>query len=378
MSSTAAAEEIHGVTTIELFFDLVFVFTITQLTQVLIDDMSALGLLRVCVAFVVLWWMYTAYAWLTNTLSPTTDLRRLLLIASMGGFLLVALATPTAAGDGGVLWGVGYLLVVLVHAGLFTQVNRRILRVLPVNALGAVLIIVAGLIDHGPWPYVLWIMAMLIPIVVAFGLRGHEGFPIKPGHIVERHGLAVMITFGESIIAIGIGIGAAGTKVDAGLAVAALLGLGLVAALWWTYFSGDDERTEHSLAAAGEEQRTLMTLYGYFFAHIPIVIGIIALAAGLKKAVAHPYDALSIGPAVALAGGTALYLLGNVFFRHIMRIGPSKIRLATAVLVLAAIPLARGSAVAGVAVLVAIVVGALALERRGSPEHRSDLGQSMV
>lgn len=106
------------VTTLELFFDLVFVFAVTQLTSVLVRELSPLGMFRVLVMFGVLWWMYGGYAWLTNTMAPTGWRRRLLLLVGMAGFMVVALAIPRAFEGDGLAWGLGYLLVVLVHARL--------------------------------------------------------------------------------------------------------------------------------------------------------------------------------------------------------------------------------------------------------------------
>jgi low temperature requirement protein LtrA len=364
----AQAAEQYGVTTLELFFDLVFVFAITQLTSVLVGELSLTGLLQVVLAFGVLWWMYGGYAWLTNGLAPTTVLRRLLLMAGMAGFLMTALATPQAFSGGGVVWGVGYLIVVLVHGALYLQFNRNILRVLPANVLAAGLVIAAGLLEHGPGVYVLWTLALLVPIVTPYFVAPDQRFALQAKHIVERHGLLVLITFGESIIAIGIGVSSSAADhgpPSVALVIAALLALALVATLWWTYFAGDDERAEESLAAAENGPRTQMIMYGYFYAHIPIVIGVIAMAAGLKKVLSHAWEPLhSVPAAVALSGGVALYLLGNAWFRRVMGIGPSRLRLLAAALALAATPLGEWIAESQVIVLVVILTGALILEQR--------------
>ncbi|HEY7485708.1 MAG TPA: low temperature requirement protein A [Streptosporangiaceae bacterium] len=356
-----STEEEYGVTTLELFFDLVFVFVITQLTSVLVAELSLLGLLRVTLMFVALWWMYSGYAWLTNTRTPVAAGHRLLLLVGMGGFLLVALATPHAFDGGGAWWGVGYLIVVLVHGGLYLQFTPKFIRVLPANLIAAGCVIATGFVD-GALVYVLWALAVFIPIAMPYIVPPGGRFLLQASHIVERHGLLVLITFGESVVAIGIGV--AGQDLDLELAQAALLGLALVAALWWTYFAGDDERTERALAMADSGRRTQMVMYGYFYAHIPILIGVIAMAAGIKKAMGHMYESLHAGPSVALAGGLALYLLGDVWFRRIMGIGPSATRPAAAALALATIPLGAVVAELQVVVLVAILAGALVLERR--------------
>src|SRR5215213_9428685 len=146
-ASSASTEEIYRVTTLELFFDLVFVFVITQLTGVLVGTLSPLGLAQVGLQFGVLWWMYAGYAWLTNMLSPTTPARKLILLTGMAGFLIIGLATPEAFDGGGIAWGIGYLVVVAAHAFLYAQGNPHILKVVPGNAGAALLIIIAGFLD---------------------------------------------------------------------------------------------------------------------------------------------------------------------------------------------------------------------------------------
>src|SRR5262249_53846235 len=162
---------------------------------------------------------------------------------------------------------------VLVHGGLYLQANRNILRVVPANLLAAVLIIIAGGLDDAAAVHILWIAALLVPIAMPYVVSPGGLFRIRADHIVERHGLLVIITLGESIIA--IRIGASGIEVDAELIVAAVLGLALVATLWCAYFAHDDERAEETLSAVDDGTRTQMTMFGYFYAHIPLVVGVI-------------------------------------------------------------------------------------------------------
>jgi low temperature requirement protein LtrA len=357
------------VSTLELFFDLVFVFTITQLTGILARDMSFAAAGQVLLVFGVLWWMYGAYAWLTNTRTPVRAPERVLLLLGMAGFLIIGLAiphafgTPTAHGRDGVALGIGYLLVVLVHGGLFLRVNRNIQLVIPVNLASALLVIIAGLVPAGA-SYALWAAALamqaLSPLVVP--VRGR--FTITPAHFVERHGALVIVAFGESVA--DIGIGAADLPVTVALALSAALGLALTAVLWWAFFgTGDDERAEKAMTAADPAVRPQLALNAYFYAYIPMLLGIIAAAAGLKRAIGHPGAALPAGPALALAGGVTLYLAGDVMFRRALRIGPPWYRAAAAVGALVAWPVAIAvGAAAGIAALTAVVAAALAVEWR--------------
>src|SRR6266498_1995644 len=160
----AEAEE-QRVSSLELFFDLVFVFTLTQLTGLLAGDLSAVTAVRVTLIFVVLFWMYGGYAWLTNQVPPVLPVRRVLLILGMAAFLVCALAIPRAFNGGGVAFGLGYLLVVLVHAGLYASVYGRTMAmwVGPFNILAALIVTAAGLLS-GPAAYVLWVLAILVQL----------------------------------------------------------------------------------------------------------------------------------------------------------------------------------------------------------------------
>src|SRR5215218_6231447 len=196
------------VSTIELFFDLVFVFAITQLTSFLAGEPTAVGLGRAVLIFGNLWWIYGGYAWLTNAVPPRAPALRLLLLLGMGGFLVVALAIPTAFGGGGLLFGLGYLLVTLVHTGMFLLSSHEsavlaVRRLGPANAITAALLLLAAFTD-GALQWTLWVAAFGLHWVSPF-FTAVPGFPIRAAHFVERHGLIVLIGLGESIVAIGIG-----------------------------------------------------------------------------------------------------------------------------------------------------------------------------
>jgi low temperature requirement protein LtrA len=362
------AEEVYKVTTLELFFDLVFVFIVTQLTEVLLHELSPLGLLRTLLIFIVLWWLYGGYAWLTNTVAPTDPGRRLLLLAGMAGFLVVGLATPDAFGKDAVMWGIGYLVLVVVHGGLYIQANRKFWGVLPFNLMAAAFVITAGLVS-GVAVYVLWVAAALVPIAATYFLPAPGRFSLRAAHIVERHGLIVLVTLGETIVAIGIGL--ADQPLTAPLLVTAVLGLALSATLWWAYFVGDDERAEEVLTAADDGRRTQMILLGYFYAHIPLLLGIVVMAAGIKKALGHPWEAMPAASAVALAGGVALFLAGDVAFRRVLGMRPYALRAGTALLAAGTVALGiwLAAAVEMLALLVVLSLLLVAESRRsrGTP-----------
>jgi low temperature requirement protein LtrA len=365
------------VSTIELFFDLVFVFAITQLTSLLAGDPTMAGLGRAVLIFGNLWWIYGGYAWLTNAVPPREPVLRLLMLAGMGGFLVVALAIPTAFDGGGVLFGLGYLLVTLVHTGMFLLSShesavRAVRRLGPANAITAALLLLAAFTD-GALQWTLWVAAFGLHWVSPF-FTAVPGFPIRAAHFVERHGLIVLIALGESIVA--IGIGTAGHGLQADRVVTAVLGLTVAAALWWLYFDGEDERAERTLDAAPVDRASWLALYGFGYAFLPLLGGIILFAAGVKNAVVHDGGPVTASTAWLLAAGVATYVVGLAWFRRLLDSGPAGARLLLAGVVLpsAMIGLAVSPG-AQLGVLAAVMVGGVLAEsawmhrkgRKGSP-----------
>jgi low temperature requirement protein LtrA len=356
------------VTTLELFFDLVFAFTLTQLAALLEHHRSPSGAFQVLLVFGVLWWMYGGYAWLTNARAPVHTPERLLLLVGMAGFLVCGLAIPHgfSTGDTGdrLALGLGYLLVVLVHAALFYRVNRNIIRVAPFN-VGAALLVIGAAFTPVLASYLLWTAAVAIqwlsPLIIHPGGR----FNIQPAHFAERHGALVIVALGESVAAVGIGAAPAGVTFT--VALAAVLGLAVSAALWWAYFGdGDDERAEQAMSATEPARRAGLALATYY-AHVPILLGVVSLAAGAFLTIGNPARPHPGSEAVAIAGGAALFLAGSAWFRRALRIGPIALRLAGAAFALATAALgATVSAEAQLAALLAGLVAMLAAERRAS------------
>ena len=356
------------VSTLELFFDLVFVFAITQLTGILSHDVTVEDGFRVLLVFGALWWMYGGYVWLANARTPSRTAERLLMLTGMAGFLIMGLAIPEAFGRDGVALGIGYLIVVLIHGWLYQRVNKNIARVAPFNLVAALLVITAGIVK-GDAAYWLWAAALVVQVLSPFVLPVRGRFAIQPSHFTERHGALVIIVLGESVV--DIGIGAEGHAVTVSLALSAVLGLALTAALWWAYFGvEDDERAERAMLAADPAVRPALALAAYFYAYIPMLLGIVALASGVKQAIVYSGSipsTLPAGPCVALGCGVALFLAGSAAFRHALRIGAERYRLAAAVLCLAVSAVGVTLSVAAeIALLTVIVAAALAVERRAA------------
>lgn len=351
------------VTTLELFFDLVFVFIITQVTQLVVNVHAFTGGYEIFLVLAITWWMYSGYVWLTNTVDIRRARPRLLLLTGMAGFLVMALAVPKVFKGNGITFALGYLLVMLVHTGLFTQAEnasaRAIWRIAPYNLSGASLVLLAGFVG-APWHWLLWTGAAGV-LIASTLFRRERGFVLSPSHFAERHRLVVLIVLGESLVA--IGTGAANEPLGFLLVLAALLGLALCATLWWSYFSQDDTRAEHALSAATGTQRTRMGLTAYGYAHLVIIAGIVVTAAGLKQLISHLHEPPYAPGAWNLGIGVGLYLLGDVLFRSILRIGRNGVRLVAGCLALLTIPV--GLALGGliqVGLFLVILIGMLWLE----------------
>src|SRR3954451_10381086 len=192
------------VSTLELFFDLVFVFTITQLAETLSEHLTVATLGNVMLILAVVWWMYSGYAWLTNAVAPNSTTRRTLLLTGMAGFLVMSLAIPEAFGEYGWLFGVSYLGVNVVHSVLFMSAGPTAVRAMrllaPLNIAAALLVLVGGLVPE-PWRHLCWIAAPLVQIASGY-LHKIEMHSIAAGHFAERPGLVIIVAIGESIVAI--------------------------------------------------------------------------------------------------------------------------------------------------------------------------------
>ncbi len=365
------------VSTLELFFDLVFAFTLTQLATLLDDnDISAASIAQVLLVFGVLWWMYGGYAWLTNTRTPDRAPERLLLLVGMAGFLVVGLAirngfgTSSRPASSGIFLGLGYLVVVCVHAGLYYRVNRNIVRVFPVNLASALLVLVAGL-TTGLAAYLLWTAALAVQVLSPLVVRVGGRFEIGPAHFAERHGALVIVALGESVAS--VGIGAAAQPLDGQIVLAAVLGLAVSAALWWVYFGGaDDERAGQAMAEAPRERRPGLALSAYFYPHIPILLGVVGLAAGVKQTIGHA-QSHPAAPALAIGAGVALFLAGHAAFRRALHLGTPWPRLVTALFALATAAVgATASIEAQLFLLLAGLAGLLSLDRRRAAASRPE------
>jgi low temperature requirement protein LtrA len=328
------------VSTLELFFDLVFVFAVTQLAYLVKEARAPADYLRAVLVLAVVWWMYGGYAWLTSNLGTQRFGHRLLLLTGMAAFLVLAIRVPAIAGRHGVMLGLAYLVIVLVHAALFAQAPnssaRAILFVLPFNLVISGFLVASGLVPAA-WSTPCWIGAGLT-IALSTVMRSERGFELSPAHFVERHGSVVLVALGESVVSVGVGAGE--LPVGLRLIAAVVLGFALVAVLWWSYFDRDAAAAEEALRRMAGPERAQRAFHAYLHAHLVILTGIIVAAAGMHGLVASLGGQTGREPAYLLSGGVALYFVGDALFRRTLRIGVAWPRLVSAGAAIATTPLA--------------------------------------
>ena len=360
----------HRVSTLELFFDLVFVFAFTQVTLSLADDTTWAGLGRGAVVFLLLWWAWGAYAWLTTVMQTMRRGPRVVVLMSMAAMLVTALAVPTAYDEGGLAFALGWLVVMLLHATLFRLAtdpgatsSAAIVSLGSGNALAGVVLVVASFTD-GPTTTLLFLGAVAVAYSTPY-IWGVTGFSINPGHFAERHGLIMIVALGESIVAIGAGGGE--LSFDAGTVAAALLAMALVSALWWAYFDSASEAVEASMSVAAGPERSRLARDVYSYLHIPLVFGIVMAALGLKKTLGHVDEPLGLVSAAAFCGGVAGYLVALHLIHMRCRLRGDWWRVLCAAFALAIIAVAvRADALVALAVLAAVAAAAAVVPRSNS------------
>ncbi len=295
----------------------------------------------------MVWWMYSGYAWLTNSIDLRRPSFRLLLLGAMAAWLVLALAIPQAFTATGLTFGLAYLAIVCLHTGLFTHAQselsaRSIWRVAQTNLVFAAAIVVGGALGGGA-QWVIWaaagVLLWLIPEI-----RGIGVFEIAPSHFVERHGLMIMIALGESVIA--IGIGASELPVDLDLVATAVVGLLLVAGLAWVHFA-DEEAPVEAMVRADHVRRGRIGVSAFGYCHYVLLFGIVLVAAGLKRATGHPFVDATTLEAIELGAGVGLFLAGDAAFRAVLGLDGVRSRALGAILAPLTIPLGirlRGTA----------------------------------
>ncbi len=368
-------------TPLELFFDLVFVFAFTQVTALMSANPTWEGLGQGMLVLAAVWWAWGGFAWMTNALHRDDWVARLGLFAAMAAMLIAALAVPQAFGDDAVVFGLAYFAVRAIHIAVYTygapdvDVRDAIVNLATGLLIAPGLIVVAGFLDGGAQAG-LWIVALLIDYGTPY-LRDVSGFRVAASHFAERFGLIVIIALGESIVAVGTGLG--DDPLTGGVVVAALAGITLAAAQWWLYFDVVAIIASRKLSEAKGIARNRLARDSWGVLHGLLIAGIILTALGVKKTIGDVGEPLETVPAVALCGGVAVYLLGHVAMR-LRSVGSlNRERAFVAVLALALIPFAAAvDSLAALLVIAALTTGLAAYEAMHFRERRAKLRSAVA
>jgi low temperature requirement protein LtrA len=362
---------------LELFFDLVFVFAFTQVTALILEDTSAVGFARAVLVLGMVWWAWSAYAWMTNAIDVENAVTRLIIFAAMAAGFFMALAVPHAFADEAAWFAVAYFVVRVLNSALYGWGVRRdpvLLRSLaqltPWFLLAAFVALIGGFLgpDVRGW---VWLLSLVIDLVGTLTVARFD-WRVSPSHFAERFALIVIIALGESIVS--IGVATSGLDRDATYALSVVVAFAGVAALWWAYFDFTALAAERSLSRAAPLARGPLARDVFTYFHFPIVLGIMFYAVAAKKTLEHPLDPLSRPGRWALGLGIALFLVGFVLarFRVVRRLAWERITAAALALV-AALALRRTDAIVTLGVVVAILVVSVAVETARLREIRASL-----
>jgi low temperature requirement protein LtrA len=364
--SERLAESEHRVTPLELFFDLVFVFAFTQVTTLMLEDVTWAGLGRGLLVLAVLWWAWASYAWLTNIVDAEAGLVLAVMLAAAAAMFVAALAVPEAFGSHRLVFSIAFLVVLGMFVGLYALAGKAepdllaaVLRMGRTTVLGGALILAAAFVHSGLRP-ALWGAALVIGF---FGpaLSGVGGWRVHPAHFAERHGLILIIAIGEALVA--IGFGARDTGLGAATIVGAVLGLAVAASFWLAYFDFFSTGVQRRLTDLRGEQRIALARDAYSYLHLPMVVGIVLFAFAMRTTFEHVHAELHVIPALALCGGSALYLLAYVMLRWRVSRTLSRGRFVALLGFLAVWPVALAvSALATLALVAAVWLGLHAYE----------------
>ncbi len=315
------------VTYVELFFDLVFVFAVTQLSHTLLEHLSLIGALQTLFLLLAVWWVWVYTCWFTNWVDPDRPSVRALIFVLMLAGLLLSASLPHAFDGEGLLFASAYVFSQVVRSAFMLRAThahdpanfRNFRRILCWQSASGLFWIAGGLCN-GPLRVVIWIAALGIECVAPYagfyvpglGRSDTTDWRIDGAHMAERCALFVIIALGESILV--TGSTAASLPLTAANLCAFLVAFLGSVAMWWIYFHIGAERGSRQIASAADTGRIARSVYTYF--HIPIVAGIVVCAVADEITITHPGGHVGLADAVVLSGGPALYLAGNVFFKR--------------------------------------------------------------
>jgi low temperature requirement protein LtrA len=310
------AEEPQSVTYVELFFDLVFVFAITQLTELTAHNLTPDGILRSILLGWLIWWAWTQFTWTLNPADTTHPMVRVVTLAATAAALPMAASVPGAFGDDALWFAAPYLIVRVLGLSLQVKVDLErgegshtgVITWVAMSSVGLVLVMIGAVVDPTLRPWV-WVLATLADLLAA-GLAGRNTiWDLNPAHVSERHGGFVIIAIGESLIVAGIAVG--NVERSPALVTAAAAAILVACLLWWTYFGWLKEALEHRFAAASPERLGALARDAYSLGHFPLIGGIVGFAVALEEIGVHPEDPAPAAVLASLGIGVALFVASS-------------------------------------------------------------------
>jgi low temperature requirement protein LtrA len=367
----------QGVAFVELFFDLVFVFAVTQLTAKVAHDLTLEGVARSLIVGWLIWWAWTQFTWTLNPADTNNNVVRVITLAATGAAFVMAASVPRAFTDEALWFALPYLVVRLLGLGLQVLVeleregadHTAIYRWAGASLVGLVLVLAGALADPGIRSLV-WLAAILADFGAATLAGRAAVWDLNPAHVSERHGLFVIIALGESLIVAGAAI--AGEALTGELVLVVGASIVLACLLWWTYFGWLKDALEHRFAAAPAERLGPLARDAFSFAHFPLVCGIVGFAAAVEETVLHPVDPMPGPVLVTLGVGVALFIASAAL--SLRRLGgPVLVGRLMAIVALAAVLVATGLAalppVVPLAAVALVVLAIVLYEQARPPEH---------
>jgi low temperature requirement protein LtrA len=365
----------HAVTFVELFFDLVFVFGVTQVVALVHHDFTWTGVGHSILVFWLVWWAWTQFTWALNPADPTHPFVALGTLAATAIAFFMAVSIPGAFSGRAVGFAVTYVLVRALGLWIYARVARAnpaqlaAVRLFSVVSVGGLVAVLAGGVVGGATQVWLWTLAIGLDVVAALIAARAKQWGIHAEHFAERHGLIVIIALGESLIVAAAGLADAAFAGD--IVSVAFLGVLVSCALWWTYFPVTKPVLEHALASIPGELRGALARDVYSLAHFPMLCGVIAYAVALEDAIAHPSDPLVLPARLALALGLLLFLTGAAMAMWRCRCGHPLTRVAIAALAAGAIVSLPSLSASGSLALALVAAVAIALHDELVGRHRA-------
>lgn len=388
LRAPATEQSATRVTTFELFFDLVYVFAFTQVSRLMADSHSAIGILQALIILSLVWWTWAGFSWISNQASADQPFLRTVMTVAMIAVFIAALTIPEAYDDleggwnGPVVFAVAYAAVRIIHVLLYLVVARgdsavrRQLLIFMIAMVPAVTLVIVGAVIGGEAQLWFWLVATVYDLAATrIGSQFGRGWRLPSvEHWAERHGLVVILALGESIVAIGVGV--AREPIDPAIMLGAAASVVLSVLLWWSYFSRLATFGEHALERREGPSRAILASDAYTYAHFVIVAGIIVTALGIEDAMKYVSDPEPFGwfGAIALGAGIAMFAAGTVLFALLVGMRRPIMRAVEAVVLIAAIPVFAVVPPLAALVIAVTLTGAVAiiesaLHRRADAAH---------